>query len=212
MVSIVIAGSTTKLGCHLACLQTVELLGKTIDIHHNLLAQTGWRGWLTMSLGKHWYILPLIGIGLQLSYQLLYLWIENILKCFLHRKRHTGIVDVLRGQTEMDKLLVSIQSANLIKLFLDKILYSLDIVVGNLLDILDTLRIILIKVLIYLTQTSKQSRIERSKLRQRQLTQSDKILNLYTNTISYERILGKIVCEWLCLSPVTSIYRGNCCQ
>ena len=110
-----------------------------------------------MSLGKHWYILPLIGIGLQLSYQLLYLWIENILKCFLHRKRHTGIVDVLRGQTEMDKLLVSIQSANLIKLFLDKILYSLDIVVGNLLDILDTLRIILIKVLIYLTQTSKQS-------------------------------------------------------
>lgn len=67
----------------------------------------------------------------------------------------------------MDKLLVSIQATDFIKFFLDKILYSLYIVIGNLLDIFYALCFILVKITINVTQTFEQRLVERSKLWQR---------------------------------------------
>ena len=66
----------------------------------------------------------------------------------------------------MDKLLVGIQATNLVKLFLDEILNSFHIVVGNLLNVFHTLSIVLVEITIDVTQTLKQRLIERSQLRQ----------------------------------------------
>ena len=41
MMSIVVTGGTTKLSCNLASLERIELLGKTININHDFLAQAG---------------------------------------------------------------------------------------------------------------------------------------------------------------------------
>ena len=41
MVSIVVTGSTTELSCNLASLERMELLGKTVNINHDFLAQAG---------------------------------------------------------------------------------------------------------------------------------------------------------------------------
>ena len=60
----------------------------------------------------------------------------------------------------MDKFLVSIQASDLIEFFLDKILYSLYIVIGNLLDVFYALCFIFVKITINVTQTFDKSRLE----------------------------------------------------
>ena len=160
VVGIVVASSTTKLGSDLAGFQRIELFCETIDIHHDFLTQTSRRSWLSVSLCQHWNILPLISIGLQLSNEFLYLRIVHLFQRLLHRERYTGIVDILRCKTEMDKFLISIQASDLIKFFLNKILDCLHIVIGYFFNILHTLCLVLIKITIDVTQTIKKSMVK----------------------------------------------------
>ncbi|CUO98208.1 Uncharacterised protein [Segatella copri] len=120
-----------------------------------------------MSLSQHRHILPLISISLELCNQLFNLRIEALFQSLFYRERHTCVVDILRCQTKMDKLLVSIQASDLIEFFLDKILNSLYIVIGNLLDVFYALCFLFVKITINVTQTFKQRLVERSKLWQR---------------------------------------------
>ena len=62
MVSVEITCCTTKLSSHRRLFQTAQLLFQTIDIYHHLLTQTCGRGWLSMSLGEHGDVLPLLSI------------------------------------------------------------------------------------------------------------------------------------------------------
>ena len=167
MMSIVVTSGTTKLSCNLASLQRLELLSETINVNHDFLAQAGWRCRLTMSLSQHRNILPLISVSLELCNQLLYLWVEALFQSLLHRERHTGIVDVLRCQTEVDKLLVGIQATNLVELFLDEVLNGFHVMVGNLLNVFHTLCSLLVEIAVDVTQTLKQLLVERSQLWQR---------------------------------------------
>ena len=170
MVGIVITSSTTKLSSKLASLQRLKLFGKTININHDFLTQTCRRRRLSVSLSQHRHILPLVSISLELCNKFLYLWVEALLQSLLDRKRYTGVVDVLRSETEVNELLIVVQSTNLIELLLDEILYGFYVVISNLLNVLDTLSLIFVKVTVDITQALKQRLVERSQLWQRQFT------------------------------------------
>ena len=84
----------------------------------------------------------------------------------------------------MNKLLITVQTANLVKLLLDKILHGLDIVVRGLLYLLHAGSILLTEIAVDITETVKDTVVEISKLRQWELTESDEILYLHTHTVS----------------------------
>ena len=108
MVSVEVTCSTAELGCYGALTQGLQLTLQTIYEYHYLLAQTGGAGRLSVCLCQHGDVLPLLGIGSKLFYQLLQEGIVNLLECFLNTQGDTGVVDVLRSKTKMDKLLVGL--------------------------------------------------------------------------------------------------------
>lgn len=79
------------------------------------------------------------------------------------------------------------------KLLLDEIFHGLHVVVGNLLDILHALGILLREVAIDITQTSEQALVKRLELRQGEFTKGYEIFYLYPNAITDECIFGKII-------------------
>ena len=107
VVGVVVACGTAKLGCHLASLQLVQLLGQTIDIHHHLLAQTSGRSGLSMCLCQHGDVFPLISILFELCNEFLHLRVIDFCQRLLDGERHRCIVDVLTGQSKVNKFLDS---------------------------------------------------------------------------------------------------------
>ena len=109
MMGIEIACGTTKLRCDGNLLQTTQLFLQTIDIDHDLLSQTGGGSRLSMRLGEHRDILPLFSVVIELFNQFLNLWNIHLVECLLDTQGHAGVVDILRCQSEMNKLLVGFQ-------------------------------------------------------------------------------------------------------
>ena len=58
-----------------------------------------------MGLSEHRDVLPLLGIVVELFYQFLQERVIDILQGFLDAQGDAGVVDVLRGQSEVDELL-----------------------------------------------------------------------------------------------------------
>ena len=148
MVSIEITGCATELGCQDDILQTLQLRAQTIDIHHHLFSQTCGRCWLSVCLGQHRDIFPSLSILGQLIDQLLQQRHIHFMERLFDREGHTGVVNILRGKTKVDKLLVVFEATYLVQFLLDEILNSFYIVIGYLLDILHALCIILGKITI----------------------------------------------------------------
>lgn len=131
------------------------------------------------------------------------------MQCLFEREWHAGVVDILRCQAKVNKLLVGIQASNLIESLLDEIFHGLDIVIGDLLDVLDPLCAFLIEVAIDIPQAFEKVVIEVLQLRQRQLTQSDEILHLHTYAVADECIFREVVGQRLCLASIATIDRRD---
>ena len=149
MMCVIVSSSATKLGGQLASLQLVQLLAQTIGKYHDFFAQACGRCGLSVGLGQHGHIFPLFSILQQLLQQLFYQRIVNLLQCLFNREGHAGVIDVLRGKTEVDKLFISLQTSYLVKFFFDKIFYGLHIVVCHLFDVFHTLCACLVKGSVY---------------------------------------------------------------
>ena len=82
----------------------------------------------------------------------------------------------------MDEFLIVLHTTQLIKLFFQEILHSLHIMVRHALNILDALCVGFGEVTVNVSQGFENALIHPFQLRQRQLTQRDKVFyfNLYT--------------------------------
>ena len=155
-----IAGCATELGCHPTCLELVELTLQTIREHTDLLAQTGGRSRLAVGAGQHGNVFPLLGVGVQLVDQFLKHGDVHLLQRLAKHQGKRGVVDVLGGQSEMDELLVGVQSAYGIEFFLDEILDGLHVMVGDTLDVLHTGSVLLREILIDFSQRGKDIAVQ----------------------------------------------------
>ena len=129
MVSIVVARGTTELRSVLAFAQQLKLFCEAVDIHHHLLAESCRAGWLTVSLGEHRYLGPFVGIFLKLGNEFLNLGNIYLLNSIFQRQRHTGVVDILACQSEVDEFLPLFHIVHAGNTFFDEVFHSLHVVI-----------------------------------------------------------------------------------
>ena len=90
-----------------------------------------------MRFGKHRDVRPLFRVCAELGNQLFYLGIIHLFQRFFYRQRNRGIVNILRSQSEMDKLFIVVHTAQLVKFFFQEIFHSLHVVVSHAFNLLD---------------------------------------------------------------------------
>ena len=202
-----VACCSAELGSDGACLKHFQLTAQSVYEDLYFLAEACGACGLTVGLCQHRHLRPFLGILVQLADEFLNLRIVHLVQCVLDAQGHTCVVDILACESEMDELFVCVESANGIELFLDEIFNCLDVVVGYLLNVLDTLCVICGEILVDLAQAFEQLCGERCQLGQGQLAQGDEIFDLNTYTVADECILGKIFYQRLCLASVTTINR-----
>ena len=120
-----------------------------------------------MGLGEHGDIAPLFGIGLQLSHQFFDGRAYHLVKGVFYRERNGGVVDILRGKTEMDELLVLVEMANTVELLLDEIFHCLHVVIGHLLYLLHPTGVVEREIAVNLTECGEERLVEVLELGQR---------------------------------------------
>ena len=207
--SIVIARSATKLSSQRTSLQCSQLTLQTVNKHTDFLTQTRRRSRLSMRFGQHRNIGPFFGIRAKLSNQFLNLRIIYLLQRFFYRKGHRGIVDILRSQSEVDKLLVIVHTTQLVKLFFQEIFHGFHVVIGHAFNFLNALGIGFREITINISQSFKHALVYPSQLRQRQFTQSDKILNLDPHSILNKCKFREIGGQGICLAPIATVNRRD---
>ena len=161
-----------------------------------------------MSAGKHRNVLPLFGIACKDIDHFLESRNIDLIDGLLDRHRHRSVIDVLAGKTEVDELLVLLKTKT-VELLLEEIFYSLHIVVGHLLDVLDTLGFGWGKIAIDIAKTVENTAIDTGQLWQRKFTKCYEILDFHTNAILDEGKLGKVFAKDLRLGMITSIDRRD---
>ena len=98
-----------------------------------------------------------------------------------------GIVDILRGQSEVDELFVGMQ-AEFIHLLFEQILDGFDIMVGCPFDLFDPQGISFGKMAVNIAQGLPSGFVHPFELRQRQFTQRDEILHLHQYPVANQSI------------------------
>ena len=189
MVGVEVSGSTSELGCHRTSLEHLHLFVETICEDHDFLAQTGWRSRLTVGLGEHRHVFPLLSIGLQLLCQFLNLRDVDLVEGILDGERHGCVVNILRCESEVNELLVFLEISEFVELFLDIIFHGLHVVVGYLLDILDARCALLVKLAVYVAEAVEMFVIEVCQLWQRQFAKRYEIFDFHTDAVFYQSIL-----------------------
>ncbi len=175
-----ISGGAAKLSAHGNSVEQRYLTAQTIAEHFYLLAKTSGRSRLAVSLGEHGQILPLFGAGLKMLHKLHKKRTIHMLKSLLDRQGHRSVVDVLRGEAEMDELLEALQPKS-VPTLLKEVFNSLDIVVGHRFYRLDALGIGQGEVFIYAAQLGEYVGIDSRELRQGDFAQGDEILDFHNS-------------------------------
>ena len=89
----------------------------------------------------------------------------------------------------MDELLVSVESADAVELLLYEVFHSLHVVVSYFLDVLHALCFLFAEVAVDVAQLVEELMVERSELRQWQLTKRDEVFDFHTYAVAYQCIL-----------------------
>ena len=104
------------------------------------------------------------------------------------------------------------RAQDVVETLLDEIFDSLNIMIRDSLNILNTAGIVLREIQVDVAQLGKEVMGESGQLRQRQFAQCDEILNLYPYTVADECILREKLREGSGLSTVAAVNRRNGCQ
>ena len=123
-------------------------------------------------------------------------------------QREGGVIDILRGEPEVDELLLIGQPEG-IEPLLDEVLHGLDVVVRRTLDLLDTCCISAGEAQVDVVEVFDTLLVEHLAQRRELLAQSDEVKDLDTYPIADQCLLREVGDESLGLRPVASIDRGN---
>ena len=184
-VGVEVARGAAKLAAELHGVQCLHLAAQTVGKHHDLLAQAGGRCRLAVGLGQHGYVIPLLGPLLQMVNHLHHGGAVEGGHGVDDAHGHRGVVDVLRCEAKVDILLVLSQPES-VKLLLEEVLHSLDVVVGDRLYLLDATGVVNREVLVDGAQGGEDGVVHRRQRRQGYLAQGDKVLHLYLDAVADE--------------------------
>ena len=128
------------------------------------------------------------------------------MECLLEGQRLCTIIDVLRGETEVDKLQ---HRTKLIITYplLDEVLNGLDVVVGRPLDLLHTLSVLKREVFIESPQSATVLVVADLLKLGKHLRETYQILYLYADAVSNQCCLGEVVTQVLYFVAIATINR-----
>ena len=211
-VCVEVACGAAEFAAHGRGFEQRELLLEAIGKHTRLLAQASGRCRLSVGARKHRNIFPFIGISVEARNHLLDLRDNHIVERILDAHGQRCVVDVLRGEPEMDKFEILVQPERLEALF-DEIFHRLHIVVGYTLDFLDALGIVGGKLGVETTKLGKMRVVKSLELWQRKLAQSNEILDFHLYTVAHKRKFREIFRKSGSLAIVAAIdgrHRSEC--
>ena len=203
-----IARGPAELGRERDPAQLLQLGVQPFDEDMDLLAEAGRRGGLAVGPRQHRDRLPLPGPGAELRDHGGQRGLEHLGPGLLHGKRNCGVVDVLGGQAEVDELAEGLQ-AELVEFLLEPVLDRLDVVVGDLLDVLDALRVLHAEAGVDRTEPLEVARVEAGQLRQRQPAERDEVLDLDPHAVADQGGFGEVIRQAFGLAAVAAVDRGN---
>ena len=207
-VGVEVARGPAELGRERHRAQLRQLGVQPLDEDVELLAEAGRRGRLAVSAREHRDRLPLARLGVELLQNGGQRGLEHLGPGLLQRKRQSGVVDVLRGQAEVDVLAPGLQ-AELVELFFEPVLDRLDVVVGDFLDVLDPLGVGRVEAGVELAQPVEVPRVDAGELRQRQPAERDEVLDLDPHPVADQRGFGEVVRQALGLAAVAPVDRRD---
>ena len=208
-----VARGTAKLGGEGDALQLVELPPQTVGKDTPLLAQRGGRGGLAVGVSQHGYVFPFLSFGFEQVQQVTVGRQQHLRGAVFHAQRHTGVVDVLRGETEVDELF-KVGEPHLVKLAFEEVFHRLDIVVGGLLYLLDGEGVLVAEVAVDVAQRfgfagySGQLRALCLEL----FGQSDEVLHFDSDTVFYQRPFREVGRQGFAFAAVAPIDRRDSVQ
>ena len=109
----------------------------------------------------------------------------------------------------MHKLTVFL-NAKFLELVFDEVLNCLNIVVGNLLNILNLLRILCGEISVDVSQSLKVCLVKALELLQRKLTKGYEILNFNPDPVFYKSVLRKVQTQIFNLFAVSAVNWRHC--
>ena len=165
VMGIEVTRGTTEFTAHRHGLEQFDLFFETIAEYPYLFSQAGGRCRLAVRLGQHGNIFPLLGIMVNQRQHLVEHRHVAVVQRLFDQQGHRGVVDILRREPEVNKLLVGFEVQR-VEFLLDEILDSLHVVVGNRLNRLHPSGIGLGKVLIDSPQLGEEVVVYPRKLRQ----------------------------------------------
>ena len=186
MMGIVVAGGAAELGRNGASTQLGQLLLETIDEHSHLFAQPCGRSRLTVRLGEHRDGIPFVGARFEGgNHAFEHRQIDGFEAVFEHQ-RESGVVDVLRSETEVYKLFVFLQTADGIELLFDEVFDGFHVVVRHTLDGFHALCVAFRKGRVDIAQAVEKLVIESGELGQRELAERDEVLNFNADAVFHQ--------------------------
>lgn len=120
------------------------------------------------------------------------------------REGHGRVIDILRGEPEVDEFCVSAQPERFHPLF-EEVFDGLHVVVGRGLDRLDALGVGQAEITVEAAQGLPCGRIDPLELGERQLAQGDEIFDLDADAVADQCVLGKIIGELPRCIAVTTV-------
>ena len=138
-------------------------------------------------------------------------WQQHLLVTLLQEQRHGRVVDVLRGETEMDELLVGFQPQGVETAF-DEILDSFDIVVCGFLYLFHLKGILLGEMAVDVSQLLGHAGLTLKQCGHRKLrevSQGYEIFDFDPDTVADKRSFGEIGCELIHLVTVAPVDGRN---
>ncbi len=126
----------------------------------------------------------------------------------LHRHRHRGVVDVLRGEAEVDELL-PLREPQGVETLLEEVLHGLHVVVRNRFEILDLQGVLLGELLIDGGELLQRGGGNPRELRQPLAAEGYEILNLHLHAVADKGELREILVEARSLRAVATVDRRD---
>ncbi len=206
-----VAGGTTELTADAHGVEHLELTAQTVGKHLYLFTKTCGRGWLSVGLGEHGYVVPLVGTRIEMLNHLHETRTIYVADGVSYRHGHGCVVDVLRGEAEVYEFLTGLESEN-VETLLEEIFHGLDVVVGHALDLLDARGILDCEVLVDVAQRTKHIMAHRGERAERYLAESYEILYLDFDTVAYEGIFREVFIKSFALVTVSPVHGRDGCK
>ena len=102
-----------------------------------------------------------------------------------------GVVDILRGEAEVDELLVLFQAES-VHLLLDEVLHRFYVVVGPFFDLFDPEGILFREVTVEVAKFFEMGRVHALQLRQGQSAEGDEVFYLHADPVADKGIFREV--------------------